>query len=192
MVGFAYAVFDTIVGRCGIAWGFGGVLSVQLPEAREIDTRRRLLRHWPNARETRPPLEIEAAIDGIVTALRGQPHDFSEVALDLHGIAAFDARVYAAARAIPRGETATYAELAKRLGASGAIQSVGQAIRRNPFALIVPCHRVLAVAGDTAGTCANSGVMTRRRLLSLEGALTAGGPTLFDVLLSATPPRSPR
>jgi methylated-DNA-[protein]-cysteine S-methyltransferase len=192
MVGLAYTVFDTMVGRCAIVWGAGGILCVQLPEAREIDTRRRLLRSYPEARETRPSLGVENAIEGIVALLRGQPCDFSDIALDTRGIPPFNRRVYDATRAIPRGETLTFAELAKKLGASGAAHAVGQAINRNPFTIIVPCHRVLAAAGETDGTCANGGVITKRRLLSLEGALAKSGPTLFDVLLSVAPPRPAR
>ncbi|MCP9628677.1 methylated-DNA--[protein]-cysteine S-methyltransferase [Rhodopseudomonas palustris] len=187
MAGAAYTIFDTLMGRCGIAWGEDGVLAVQLADSREIDTRRRLLRQCPDARESRPSAEIAGAIDGIAATLRGAPHDFSDVPLDLGGLPAFDCRVYAAIRAIPRGETATHAELAKRVGSSGALYAVGHAIRRNPFALIVPCHRALATAGDTSGICANGGVITRRRLLAMEGAIAAGGPSLFDVLLTAAP-----
>jgi methylated-DNA-[protein]-cysteine S-methyltransferase len=189
MAGRGYSVFDTTIGRCGIAWGDFGVLSVQLAEAREIETRRRMLRQYPDARELRPPLNVELAIDGIVALLRGQPADFSDVTLDLHGVAPFNCRVYEFARSIPRGETLTFAEFAKRLGASGAAHAVGQAIGRNPFTIIVPCHRVLAAAGETDGTCMNGGVISKRRLLSLEGALAKGGPTLFDALLSVAPPR---
>jgi methylated-DNA-[protein]-cysteine S-methyltransferase len=189
MAGRGYSIFDTSIGRCGIAWGDNGVLSVQLPEAREIETRRRMLRQYPDARELRPPLSAGIAIDGIVALLRGQPADFSDVTLDLHGVAPFNRRVYEFARAIPRGQTLTFAEFAKRLGASGASHAVGQAIGRNPFTIIVPCHRVLAAAGEADGTCMNGGVISKRRLLSLEGALAKSGPTLFDVLLSVAPPR---
>lgn len=192
MAGVGYSVFDTMVGRCGIAWGVHGIVGVQLAEARELDTRRRLLRQFPDARETRPTPGVDAAIDGIVALLRGQPCDFSGIALDMQGVVPFSRRVYEATQAVPRGETITFADLAKRLGASGAIHAVGQAINRNPFAILVPCHRVLAAAGDTGGTCANSGVITKRRLLSLEGALAKSGPTLFDVLLSVAPPRPAR
>jgi methylated-DNA-[protein]-cysteine S-methyltransferase len=192
MMGRAYTVFDTMVGRCGIAWGVGGIVGVQLAEAREIDTRRRLLRNFPDARETRPPLGVENAIESIVALLRGQACDFSDVVLDMHGIPPFNRRVYEATRAVPRGETVTFAELAKRLGASGATHAVGQAINRNPFTILVPCHRVLAAAGETEGCCANGGLITKRRLLSLEGALAKSGPTLFDVLLSVAPPRPAR
>jgi methylated-DNA-[protein]-cysteine S-methyltransferase len=190
LAGRGYSIFDTTVGRCGIAWGQAGIVAVQLPEAREIETRRRLLRQHPEARELRPPPEIEIAIEGIVALLRGQPADFSDVTLDMQGVTPFNGRVYALVRSIPRGETMTYGDVAKRLGASGAIHAVGQAIGRNSFTMIIPCHRVLAAAGETSAICANGGVITKRRLLSLEGARAASGPTLFDVLLPIAPPRS--
>jgi methylated-DNA-[protein]-cysteine S-methyltransferase len=191
VAGRGYTVFDTTVGRCGIAWGPAGILGVQLPEAREIETRRRMLRQHPDARELRPPTDIQVAIDSIAALLRGQPGDLSDAALDMHGVTPFNRRVYELARSIPRGETRTFAEVAKRLGASGASHAVGQAIARNPFTILVPCHRVLSAAGEADGTCVNGGVITKRRLLSLEGALAGSGPTLFDVLLSSVaPPRT--
>jgi len=189
LAGRGYTVFDTTVGRCGIAWSQAGIVGVQLPEAREIETRRRMLRQYPEARELRPPPEVEIAIDGIVALLRGQACDLTDVTLDMHGVAPFNRRVYEFARAIPGGKTMTFAEVAKRLGASGASHAVGQAIMRNPFTIVVPCHRVLPAAGETDGICANGGVISKRRLLSLEGALASSGPTLFDVLLSVAPPR---
>ena len=192
LAGRGYSIFDTTVGRCGIAWGQAGVVSVQLPEAREMETRRRMLRQHPEARELRPPAEVELAIEGIVTLLRGHASDFSDVVLDMQGVAPFSRRVYELVRGIPRGDIMTFAEVAKRLGASGASHAVGQAIARNPFTLIIPCHRVLAAAGETNAICANGGVITKRRLLSLEGALKSGGPTLFDVLLPVAPPGTAR
>src|ERR1700726_246733 len=115
MSGRAYTIFDTAIGRCGIAWGDGGIVGVQLPEAREIETRKRLYKLYPDAREQRPPPDIEIAIEGIVAVLRGEPADLSDVALDLNGVAAFHARVYAFTRGIPRGETITYGEIASKL-----------------------------------------------------------------------------
>jgi methylated-DNA-[protein]-cysteine S-methyltransferase len=188
-MGRGYTIFDTSVGRCGIAWADSGIVGVQLPESREIETRRRMLRQFPEARELRPPTDVQAAIAGIVSLLRGQPADFSDIALDMTGVSPFNRRVYEFVRAIPRGESRTFAEVAARLGASGASHAVGQAIARNPFTIIVPCHRVSAAPGQADGFCANGGVVTKRRLLSLEGALAKSGPTLFDVLLSVAPPR---
>jgi methylated-DNA-[protein]-cysteine S-methyltransferase len=79
LAGRGYTVFDTTVGRCGIAWSQIGIVGVHLPEAREIETRRRMLRQYPEARELRPPPEVEIAIDGIVALLRGQAGDFTDV-----------------------------------------------------------------------------------------------------------------
>jgi methylated-DNA-[protein]-cysteine S-methyltransferase len=190
MAGRGYCVFDTMIGRCGIAWGDLGILGVQLPEAREIETRGRMLRQYPDARELRPPFHVEIAIEGIAASLRGRPADLSDITLDMTGIHAFNARVYQATRAIPRGETRTYAEVAASLRASGAVHSVAQAISRNPFMIIVPCHRVLEAGSYADKISPNGGAISKRRLLSIEGARgTISSKTLFDVLLPVAPPR---
>ena len=189
MSGRGYAIFDTAIGRCGIAWGNCGIVGVQLPEAREIETRRRVFRLYPEARELRPPPDVEIAIEGIVALLRGQASDLSDVTLDMSGIRPFNQRVYEFTRAIPRGETRTYGEVAASLGATGATHSVAQAISRNPFMIIVPCHRVLEAGNYADKISPNGGAISKRRLLSIEGALPAAGKTLFDVLLPVAPPR---
>ena len=189
MAGRGYSIFDTGIGRCGIAWGPLGIVGVQLPEAREIETRRRLFLLYPDAREQRPPENVEIAIEGIVALLRGESADLSDVTLDLTGIPAFNQRVYAFARTIPRGETRTYNEVAAHLRASGAVYSVAQAIGRNPFMIIVPCHRVLEAGNYTDRISPNGGCISKRRLLSIEGAQTTSSKTLFDVLLPVAPPR---
>ena len=190
MTGRGYSIFDTGIGRCGIAWGDLGVMGVQLPEAREIDTRRRLFQLYPDAREQRPPENVELAIDGIVALLRGGESDLADVTLDMTGIPAFNQRVYTLVRTIPRGETRIYADIAGGLRASGAVHSVAQAIGRNPFMLIVPCHRVLEAGHYADKISPNGGVISKRRLLSIEGARTAASKTLFDVLLPVAPPRA--
>ena len=189
MAGRAYTIFDTGVGRCGIAWGPSGIVGVQLPEAREIETRRRLFQLYPEARETRPASNVETAIEGIVALLRGATADFAEVALDMGGIHVFDQRVYQITQRIPRGETLTYNEIAARLGASGAVRSVAQAVARNPFVVIVPCHRVLETGGYTDKMSLHGGLISKRRLLSIEGTGSSARQTLLDVLLPVAPPR---
>ena len=190
MTGRGYTIFDTGVGRCGIAWGPAGIVGVQLPEVREIDTRRRLFQLYPDARELRPPPNIEVAIEGIAALLRGAACDFDDVVLDMAGIPAFSQRVYACARSIPRGETRTYAEIASALRASGAVHSVAQAIGRNPFTIIVPCHRVLEAGNYADRISPHGGTISKRRLLSIEGARPIASKTLFDVLLPVAPPRA--
>lgn len=190
MTGRGYTIFDTGVGRCGIAWGPAGIVGVQLPEFREIDTRRRLFQLYPDARELRPPPNVEIAIEGIAALLRGAACDFDDLVLDMAGIPAFSQRVYACARSIPRGETRTYAEIASALRASGAVHSVAQAIGRNPFTIIVPCHRVLEAGNYADRISPHGGAISKRRLLSIEGARPIASKTLFDVLLPVAPPRA--
>ena len=189
MAGRGFTIFDSGIGRCGIAWGDLGILGVQLPEAREIETRRRLFQLYPEAREQRPPLNAEIAIEGIVALLRGAPSDLTEVTLDMTGIPAFNARVYAFTRTIPRSETRTYGEVAASLRASGAAHSVAQAISKNPFMIIVPCHRVLEAGSYADRISPNGGSISKRRLLSIEGAGSPSSKTLFDVLLPVAPSR---
>ena len=189
MSGRAYTIFDTAIGRCGIAWGDRGIVGVQLPEAREIDTRRRLFQLYPGARETRPDPNVDAAIEGITALLHGDSADFAGVTLDTGAISPFDQRVYQVTRRIPRGETMTYNEIATKLGASGAVRSVTQAIARNPFVVIVPCHRVLEAGGYADKMSPHAGLISKRRLLSIEGTISAASKTLLDVLLPVVPPR---
>jgi methylated-DNA-[protein]-cysteine S-methyltransferase len=188
-MGLGYTIFDTGIGRCGIAWGNAGIVGVQLPEAREIETRRRLFLLYPEAREQRPPLNVEIAIEGIVALLRGQPCDLSDVTLDMTGIPTFNARVYEFTRTIPRGETRTYGELATGMRIPGLAHSVAQAISRNPFMIIVPCHRVLEAGSYADKISLNGGTISKRRLLSIEGSHPTASKTLFDVLLPVAPPR---
>jgi len=173
---YGFRLFDTAIGRCGIVWNECGVAGVQLPEARAPETRSRLLRRFPDAREAPPPPDVQRALDGIVALLRGEASDLSAVALDMEGVPPFHRRVYEVARTIPPGATLSYGAVAARLGAPGAARAVGQALGRNPFALVVPCHRVLAAGGKAGGFSANGGVATKLRLLAIEGAAAGTGP----------------
>jgi methylated-DNA-[protein]-cysteine S-methyltransferase len=175
-----FALFDTNIGRCGIAWSARGIAGVQLPEANEAKTRARLTRRYPHAREAPPPADVCRAIDAITSLLRGEPRDLSAVALDMEGIPEFDRGVYEAARGIVAGATVSYGELAARVGERGLAREVGQALGRNPFPIIVPCHRILATGGKAGGFSANGGVATKLRLLTIERARTSDAPTLFD------------
>jgi methylated-DNA-[protein]-cysteine S-methyltransferase len=183
-------MFDTALGRCGVVWSDAGITGVQLPEAREIETRRRLFRQFPEAREQRPCSNVELAIEGIMAMLRGQDVDFSDVVLDLDGVPPFNQRVYDCIRTIPRGETRSGDELADQLHVPKALNSIAQALSRNALVLIVPCHRVRDLGNGLDKPSPNSGVISKRRLLSLEGATPHSGLTLFDVLLTVDRPRA--
>lgn len=170
MTVIGFALFETAIGKCGIAWGESGVAGVQLPEAGDSDTRARMLHRFPAAGESAPPPEVQRAVDRIVALLRGEESDLSMVALDMEGVPEFHRRVYEAARTIPPGKTLSYGDIARRVGAPGAARAVGQALGRNPFPIVVPCHRVLAAGGKIGGFSAQGGVATKRRMLAIEGA----------------------
>jgi methylated-DNA-[protein]-cysteine S-methyltransferase len=179
----SFALFDTAIGRCTIAWSERGIVTVQLPECDDAERndaalRARLFRRHPCARETAPAAAAAQAIDGIAALAGGERRDLTCVVLDLTGVPEFDRSVYAVARTIGPGETLTYGAIAARLGEPDP-RRVGAAMGRNPCPVIVPCHRVVAAGGKTGGFSAPGGAATKRRLLAIEGA-GRDEPTLFD------------
>jgi len=170
MTARGFAMFGTTVGECGIAWSDRGVIGFQLPEGDESATRRRMLTRFADAREAVPPSDVQRSIDAIVALMRGDRTDLAFVPLDMDGVPEFHQRVYDVARTIGPGETMTYGDIAKRLGDPGCARAVGQALGRNPFAVIVPCHRVLAAGGKIGGFSAGGGTATKLNLLAIEGA----------------------
>jgi O-6-methylguanine DNA methyltransferase len=170
MMAYGFTLFETAIGQCGVAWGDRGLVGVQLPEASEAETRERMLQRFPAAAEIAPPHGVQLAIDNIVALLRGEPSDLSAIELDMEDVAPFHRRVYEVARAIPPGGTLAYGDVAARVGAPGAARAVGQALGRNPFPIVVPCHRVVAASGKIGGFSAHGGAATKRRMLAIEGA----------------------
>jgi methylated-DNA-[protein]-cysteine S-methyltransferase len=175
-----FALFDTSIGRCGVAWGDGGIVGLQLPEGTVPETRARLAARFPTARKATPPGEVKAAIDAIVSLLHGEPRDLCDVRLDFAGLPPFDRRVYELARAVRPGFTVSYGELAEQLGMPGSARAVGQALGRNPFPIVVPCHRVLAAHGRIGGFSGAGGTSTKLRMLTIEGALKPEALPLFS------------
>ncbi|MEO5818843.1 MAG: methylated-DNA--[protein]-cysteine S-methyltransferase [Gemmatimonadaceae bacterium] len=170
----SYALFETPIGTCGIAWGERGVVAVQLPEATERETRTRMLRGRANAREEQPPPSVQRGIVAIVALLRGENNDLTDITLDMRGVPDFQRRVYELARAIPVGDTSTYGVIATKLGDPTAARAVGQALGRNPFPIVIPCHRVLAANGKLGGFSGGGGHTTKLRMLAIEGAQVRG------------------
>ena len=162
-----YARFDTDLGRCSIAWSDRGLVRVRLPEVDNGHGVRRL--EDLGAREAAPPPFAADAIREIAAHLGGDLRDFLGVPLDLSGVGEFPRRVYAAARTIPAGRTATYGEIAECAGAPGEARAVGRALGANPIPLIIPCHRIVDASGGLRGFSAPGGTLTKGKLLALEG-----------------------
>jgi methylated-DNA-[protein]-cysteine S-methyltransferase len=180
MTGQHFAIFDTSIGRCGIAWSDRGINAVQLPMGSEEKTRGRIRQRHGDIAESPPTPEVQAAIAGIVELLAGKPNDLRDVVLDLDDVPEFNRGVYNIARAIPPGKTLTYGDIAKRLGGVELSRDVGQALGRNPCPIVVPCHRVLAAGDKPGGFSANGGVVTKLKMLEIEGAVVNYTPSLFD------------
>jgi len=184
----SFALFDSAIGFCAVIWSERGIAGVQLPEKDTPATRARVLKRFPAALESEPPASVRHVIAKMVALLDGEPADFGDVALDTGDQPEFNRKVYAIASSISRGSTLTYGEVAERLGDKLLAREVGQALGQNPTPLIVPCHRVMAAGGKTGGFSAPGGVVTKLRILTIEGA-QPGGPTLFDRLPLVVPPR---
>ncbi len=165
-----YLIFETAGGFCGIAWSDAGVTRFQLPTKSADSTERLLLRRLPAAEPGKPTPQILDAVAAVKRYFEGEEIDFSTVAVDLDGQDAFFRDIYAAARRIGWGRTTTYGTLAKELGVGPeAARDVGQAMAKNPVALIIPCHRVLAAGGKIGGFSAPGGSTSKLRMLELEG-----------------------
>lgn len=172
-------LFETAIGPCGIAWTGSALAAVQLPETTAEGTLQRMLRYTGGAPVLPPPAFVAAAIARIQALLQGAADDLADLPLDLEGVPDFHRRVYAVTRAIPPGEVLTYGEVARRVGEPGAARAVGQALGHNPFAPVVPCHRVLAAGGKSGGFSAEGGALTKLRMLEIEKARFGGEPGLF-------------
>jgi len=165
--------FDTTLGRCAILWSEAGITGVLLPSAK--------VRPGPALDDgVEVPRFVRAAIDGIGAVMAGEARDLRDVPLDERGIDDWRRTVYAATRDIPPGTTRSYGEVARAVGRPDAARDVGAALARNPFPVLVPCHRVVAANGALHGFSAPGGLATKRRMLELEGAPGYGQQALFD------------
>jgi methylated-DNA-[protein]-cysteine S-methyltransferase len=161
-----HAFFQTAFGECGVAWCEAGVTAFVLPPASE--------ENFPTnseARSARPPDWIAALMTRVVQHLAGVSQDFGDVTYDFSQVTPFQREVYVAALRVRAGETRTYGWLAQQTGrGAAASRAVGGALGHNPWPLLVPCHRFLGANGKMTGFSAPGGLVTKRRLLALEGA----------------------
>ena len=176
----AFTTFGTAIGDCAIAWNRVGLVAAWLPETSAARLRGRVAKRLPGASEAVPENAIAAWVGAITALLRGERTDLRDIPIDDSLLDAFDRRVYAAARTIAPGRVVTYADLAARVGGDATARAVGQSLGRNPFPIVVPCHRIVAASGELGGFSAPGGTTTKRRLLTIEDARLDGDEDLFD------------
>jgi len=185
----AYALFETSLGVCGVAWSEAGLTWLQLPEEDPDATRARLTARATTAEELAGdaiPGWVRDAIARLRQHLGGRPQDLERIPLDLGRASPFNARVLRAAQRIAPGRTVTYGELAEMAGEPRTVaRAVGRAMAQNPLPVVVPCHRVVA-SGGGGGFSAYGGLVTKERLLTLEGGSLAGGQQSLEGLFAGS------
>lgn len=119
--------------------------------------------------------------EGIREFLGGKPVGFGLAAVALEECSPFQRKVLEAEWRIPRGMVSTYGRIARRVGVPGGARAVGRALARNPFPIIVPCHRAVRSDGGLGGF--QGGTRMKRALLEMEGVgFSAGGKVLDPAL----------
>lgn len=167
-----YTLFDTSIGRCGIAWRGKYIVALQLPATTPKQTTASLVRRAEGTEKSAPPRWVQHVIRRIADHLSGTTRDLATIPIDDSEALPFHRAVYEAARTIPAGKTVTYGDLAAMAGSPHAARAVGQALARNPFPLIVPCHRIVAADGRLGGFTAPQGIRLKARLLAQEARHT--------------------
>lgn len=172
----AVAVLDSVLGPVHVAASPDGIHGLELrttPEAFAASVARR------TGRPTQPIVDADDATRGVVDLLEAElaahlegSGDTFSVPVVLEGVSDWDRRVLEGVRTIPSGSTASYGEIARRVGSPGAARAVGGAVGRNPVGLLIPCHRVIAGDG-TLGGYGGSWFGSRQELLELKRSLLA-------------------
>jgi methylated-DNA-[protein]-cysteine S-methyltransferase len=166
----SYHIFEVVGGYCGIVWNAVGIARFQLITDTAETAERSLRRRGPVARPETPPVEIAEAVASIRRYFQGEKTDFSSLPVDLGDQDELFKKIYHQARLVPWGATTTYGALAKEISEGREVaRDVGQAMAKNPVALIIPCHRVLAAGGKLGGFSAPGGAATKMKMLALEG-----------------------
>jgi methylated-DNA-[protein]-cysteine S-methyltransferase len=164
------ALFETTIGECAISWRGDRVTCIQLPEVTRERTLERLRSRAGTVAVASPPRWVKAATRTIARHLEGSSQDFDRIPLDLDALPPFHRKVYEAARTVGPATTVTYGELAVLAGSPRAFRAVGQALAKNRFPIVVPCHRIVGAGGKPGGFSAFGCLETKARLLEIEGA----------------------
>ncbi len=107
----------------------------------------------------------------ILRHLQTGREDFSDLNVDDSALTEMERAVIEDLRMLPAGKTTTYGDIAERIGRPRGSRAVGNAVGKNPFVIVVPCHRVVQKNGDLGGYSGCGGPVTKKRLLEIEGAI---------------------
>ena len=160
-----YAVSRCTLGTILVATSAKGVCAILLGDA-PAALLQNLAERFPQARLVSADKKLQALLEKVVEFVE-RPSAGLEVRLDAGGTQ-FQQRVWRALREIPAGATASYLDIAQRIGSPQSVRAVAQACAANPIAVAIPCHRVVRTDGALSGY--RWGVERKRALLRREGA----------------------
>lgn len=167
--------FPTALGDMAIAWRGEKVTGVFLPEqnSKKLLARVRSKLRSPRLAWTDSPPAFAGHMAALIRShLRGEAQEFSLEHLEMKKGSPFFLKVYESCQRIPSGKVLSYRDLAKAAGSPKAFRAVGQAMAKNPFPIVVPCHRVVGTTKSAGGFSAFAGLDTKAKILSLEGHLS--------------------
>jgi O-6-methylguanine DNA methyltransferase len=164
-----YAFFESSIGIVCLASRNKKIIALDIRSRNLYEARKRMATVYPDGRESEQSFKtIRFFLDRY---LKGEKVAF-DVDIDISGETSFTQKVLEELMKIPHGQTRSYRWIGKRLGYEMAARAVGQAVKRNPILIIIPCHRVIAEGGKLGGF--SSGIEIKKRLLGLEGLLKSG------------------
>jgi len=159
-----FVVYESSIGYIIIVIKNSKIVSLDVTDKGMYEARKMVLSFHPDATESLAPFKtIRTLLDRY---LQGRKVDF-DVEVDISRLRSFTQKVLNELRKIPYGETRSYGWLAKKVGNPGAARAVGQALKRNPLPIIIPCHRIIRDDGTIGGF--SMGENIKERLLALEG-----------------------
>jgi methylated-DNA-[protein]-cysteine S-methyltransferase len=164
-----FHICETELGWIGVVFSPAGLRATTLPHRSRDGALGDVLAQGADTEA--PEAELNGLADRLRRYGRGEPVAFPDT-LDFDGVSPFQRAVCQATRDIPRGQTCSYGDLAAQVGRPGGARAVGQAMARNPWPIVVPCHRVVASDGGLGGF--GGGLDMKRRLLRLELPASGG------------------
>ena len=164
---YKYSIFKTNYGYMGAVASPLGLHLIILPKKDEKEVKQVLEAHYATEIYRDEKL-LSAMVKIIKSYLTGNPVIFKEK-LDVSGATPFEIKVWDTVNGIPRGEVRSYAWVAAKVGKASEVRAVGQALKRNRWPIIIPCHRVIRKSGDLGGYA--GGAQLKYKLLKLEGSV---------------------
>jgi methylated-DNA-[protein]-cysteine S-methyltransferase len=161
-----YFIFKTLFGWMGVVETGQVIKKIILPHSKRAEIEKIIFQEFPEAEEHKAsPRHL---VDSLVTYYQGKKitHCFS---FDAGGHTEFILAVWKATQAIPWGEVRSYQWISVQIKKPNSSRAVGCALGKNPFPIIVPCHRVIRSDGTLGGFSAPGGILLKKRLLELEG-----------------------